>query len=88
MLFSYREFLKILSHHIGLYDKTKQKYFDQLLTFLRVFLEESLCLLKAEIKVTVSSQPGRKIAENYILFILFEVMDRLREGTRGKWKWL
>lgn len=46
--------------------KQNKKYFDQLLTFLRVFLEEILCLLKAEIKVTVSSQIGRKIAENYI----------------------
>lgn len=46
MLYSDREFLEILSYHIGLCDKTKQKnHFDQLLIFLSfpwrepVFLE-------------------------------------------------
>lgn len=46
MLYSYGEFLEILSHHIGLCDQTKQKtHFDQLLMFLSfpwgecVFLE-------------------------------------------------
>lgn len=55
MLYSYREFMEILSHHIGLCDKTKQD--NTLISYLyfSVFLEESLCFLKAEIKVTVSS---------------------------------
>lgn len=65
MLYSDREFLEILSYHIGFCDKTKQK--PTLISYLyfSVFLEESLCFLKAEIKVTVSSQIGKKIAENY-----------------------
>lgn len=85
MPYSCREFLKILSHHIGLCDKTKQnkKYFDQLLRFLRVFLEESLCLLKAEIKVTVSSQIGRKIAENYTDSFYF-IQDNGQTRRRNK----
>lgn len=77
--------------HITQVSVTKQnkKYFDQLLIFLVAFLEESLCLLKAEIKVTVSLQIGREIAENYMdSFILFKVMDSQEKGTRGKWKWL
>lgn len=85
MLYSCREFLKILSHHIGLCDKTKQK--TTLISYLSfsVFLEESLCLLKAEIKVTVSSQIGRKIAENYIDSFYF-IWGNGQTGRKNKEK--
>lgn len=63
--------------------KQNKKYFDQLLRFLRVFLEESLCLLKAEIKVTVSSQIGRKIAENYTDSFYF-IQDNGQTRRRNK----
>lgn len=75
--------------------KQNKKYFDQLLRFLRVFLEESLCLLKAKIKVTVSSQIGRKIAENYTdSFYFIQDNGQTRRRNKGemevalKDKWL
>lgn len=53
--------------------------------FLRVFLEESLCLLKAEIKVTVSSQIGRKIAENYVdSFYFVRGNGQTERSNKGK----
>lgn len=55
--------------------------------FLVVFLEESLCLLKAEIKVTKSLQIGREIAENYIDSFYF-IQGNGQTGTRRKWKQL
>lgn len=75
--------------------KQNKKYFDQLLRFLRVFLEENLCLLKAEIKVTGSSQIGRKIAENYTdSFYFIQDNGQTRRRNKGemevalKDKWL
>jgi len=44
-----------------------------------------LCLLKAEIKVTVSSQIGRKIAENYIDSFYF-IRGNGQTGRRSKGK--
>jgi len=55
--------------------------------FLVVFLEECLCLLKAEIKVTKSLQIGREIAENYIDSFYF-IQGNGQIGTRRKWKQL